>query len=393
MSAPGLNRAALATILGAAVAVSLNAGKVPAALPALRTEFGFDLVQASLLLSFFQIAGMALGLFGGMLADRFGARRAMRAGLLVAAGGSALGAAATDGATLLASRAIESVGFIVAVLPGPALLARGVPEARRRAVMGAWSAYMPTGMTLALVFTPLVAGVAGWRAAWAAIALACAALAWALGRVVAPDPPTALEHGAWGLMRDTLRAPRAWLLAAAFGCYAGQWMGVFGFLPTLYAEAGVPLAVAGALTAAGVAINVTGNLASGVLMQRGVPAWVLIAAASTAMAVGAWLCFGSGAPFALRYAGVLLFSALGGLIPGALFATTAAYAPHPRAIGTTTGLMQQGSTLGQFLAPPAIAAVATAAGGWHLTAWVTGLMAVGTAAVAVAMGRIERRGR
>ena len=380
----------IAAVLGAAIVVSLNVGKLPPALPLLREEFGLGLVGASLLVSLFQLAGMLLGLFGGMLADRFGPRRVMRIGLVAAAAGCAGGALAPGIGTLLASRAIESAGFILTVLPGPALIARGVAPARLKAAMGLWGTYMPAGMALGLVLSPPVFEAAGWRAAWWAIAAASIAMAALLGRAVAPDAAGHAAVGARALVLDTLRSPRPWVLAAAFGCYAGQWIGVFSFLPTLYVESGVALAVAGGLTAAGVAVNVLGNLAAGALLHRGTARATLIAAASVAMAAGAWLCFGSGAPFPLRYAGVLLFSTVGGMIPATLFATTAAYAPHPRAVSTTTGLMQQGSTLGQFVAPPLVAAVATAAGGWHLTAWATGAMAVGTLACAWAIARFER---
>ncbi len=383
----------LVAILAAAIVVSLNVGKLPPALPLLREEFGLDLVAASLLVSFFQLAGMLLGLFGGMLADRFGPRRVMRSGLVVAALASALGAASPGAPWLLASRALESAGFILAVLPGPALLARTTPPERLRGTMGAWSAYMPTGMALGLALTPLAYPSLGWRPVWLAIAVACLAMAVLLGRVVPPDPPGRVPDGALGLVRDTLRSPRPWVLAAAFGCYASQWMGVFSFLPTLYAEAGVPLALAGTLTALGVAVNVAGNLASGVLLQSGWPRWAPIVVAAVSMIVGAWLCFGSDAPFAVRYAGVLLFSAVGGLIPGTLFASTARDAPHARAVGTTTGLMQQGSTLGQFLSPPLIAAVHAASGGWHHTWWATGALALGDLACAWVLARFDRRDR
>jgi CP family cyanate transporter-like MFS transporter len=388
--APRASRATLASILAAAIVVSTNGGKLPPALPMLRAEFGLDLVQASLLVSFFQLAGMLLGLFGGMLADRFGPRRVMRAGLVLAGAGSALGALAPDAAVLLASRAVESAGFILTVLPGPALLARTVHAERLRGTMGLWSAYMPTGMALALVAAPLGYQALGWRPVWWTIAAASVVMALVLGRTVAPDAAGRVPDGALGLVRDTLRAPRPWLLALAFGCYAAQWMGVFSFLPTLYTEAGVPLALAGTLTAGGVAINLVGNLSSGLLLQRGVPRAALLAGASLAMIGGAWLCFGTDAPFAIRYAGVLLFSAVGGLIPGTLFASTPAYAPHPRAVGTTTGLMQQGSTLGQFLSPPLIAAVHGASGGWHHTWLATGGLALGALGVAWAMARIDR---
>ena len=379
-----------APVLAAAIVVSLNVGKLPPALPLLRTEFGLDLVAASLLVSYFQIAGMLLGLFGGMLADRFGPRRVMRIGLVVAAAGSALGAAATDATTMLASRAVESLGFILTVLPGPALAARIVPADRLRGAMGAWSAYMPAGMATALVVSPPVYELAGWRPVWWAIALASLAMAALLGRAVAPDPGGRPTHGAFALIRDTLAAPRVWVLAVAFGCYAAQWIGVFGFLPTLYTEAGVALSVAGLLTAGGVAINLVGNVASGVLLQRGASRAGLVALASAGMIVGAWLCFAAPVSFWTRYAGVLLFSAAGGLIPGTLFASTSAYAPHPRAVGTATGLMQQGSTLGQFLAPPLIAGVASASGGWHHTGWATGALALACIAAAAAMAAFDR---
>jgi MFS family permease len=393
LTSGGLPRAPLAAILAAGVVVSLNVGKLPPALPMLRAEFGLDLVAASLLVSFFQLAGMLLGLFGGMLADRFGPRRVMRGGLVLAAAGAALGALSTSAAVLLVSRAVESGGFILAVLPGPALLARHVPAVRLRGVMGLWSTYMPVGMALGLVLSPLAYQAVGWRPVWWAIAAASLGMAALLGPVVSPDPRGRVPDGALALVRVTLGSPRPWVLAAAFGCYAAQWMGVFSFLPTLYTEAGVPLTVAGLLTAAGVAINVVGNLSSGLLLQRGVSRPALIAVSALAMMLGAWLCFGSAAPFSVRYAGVLVFSAFGGLIPGTLFATTAAYAPHPRAVSTTTGLMQQGSTLGQFLSPPLIASVAAASGGWHHTGWVTGALAFGDLLLAGVIARIDRRDR
>lgn len=385
-------RVTLASVLAAGVVVSLNVGKLPPALPALQRDFDLTLLTASLLVSFFQLAGMVLGLFGGMLADRWGHRRVMRIGLVIAMLGSGLGAVSPSGAALLASRAVESAGFILTVLPGPALLARTVPAAQLRAVLGLWSTYLPAGMAAGLVLAPWLMAALGWRAVWAAVALACLVLALLLGRSVPPDPVRAGPQGGSGLdrIRLTLRSPRPWVLALAFGGYAGQWMGVFGFLPTLFAEAGLSLTLAGSLTAVGVLVNLIGNLASGLLLQRGVSRAGLMAGAALAMMLGALLCFGiEAAPFGLRYAGVLLFSAAGGLIPGTLFASTAQDAPHRDAVATTTGLMQQGSTLGQFIAPPLIATVTLASGGWHHTHWVTAALACTGLFAAWAMRRFD----
>jgi MFS transporter, CP family, cyanate transporter len=387
-------------IVAAGVVVAMHVGKLPPALPLLRNEFGMTLVQASFLVSLFQLAGSLFGVFGGMVADRLGPRRVMLGGIMITAAGSAAGALAGDAASLLASRAIESAGFILTVLPGPALLARTVELSRLRLMMGCWSAYMPAGMALGLALSPIGYAWFGWRPVWWAIAALSLAVAWAIMAIVPPDPRDHPAHPAvptsqptlFALVRDTLSAPRAWLLAVTFGCYASQWIAVFSFLPTFYQEGGVSLEVAGALTAVGAAFNVTGNVASGALLQRGLSRTTLMAAGAVSMLVGAWLCFGTDLPFAMRFAGVLLFSSMAGLIPGTLFATTPFYAPHAGAVSTTTGLMQQGSALGQFASPPVVAAVAVASGGWHNTWLVIGMMSGLVFALAFVFAALDRRG-
>jgi len=382
----------VALIVSAGVVVSMHVGKLPPALPLLRDEFGMTLVQASFLVSFFQLAGMLFGLVGGMVADRLGPRRVMLSGIVIASAGSASGALAEGATALLASRALESAGFILTVLPGPALLARTVDATRLRLVMGFWGAYMPLGMSLGLALAPIGYAWAGWRAVWWAIALGSLAVAAAIALRVPPDDPGRRVHGSMSLVRDTVSSPRAWLLALTFGCYSSQWIAVFSFLPTLYDETGISLALAGTLTAIGAAFNIAGNLASGALLQRGLSRTTLLVAGSASMIVGAWMSFGSDAPFWLRYAGVILFSSMAGLIPGTLFATAPYFAPHAGAVSTTTGLMQQGSAIGQFVSPPVVAAVAVASAGWHNTWLVTGAMSVAVIALAIAFvpaGRVR----
>jgi MFS transporter, CP family, cyanate transporter len=365
----------VALIVAAGTSGGANVGKVPISLPVLSEAFGLTLLQASLTISLFLLAAMLVGIFGGMLADRFGQRRVMLLGLLASAAGGILGASSTSATMLLASRAVESFGFIATVLPGPALLARLVSPHRLRPVMGLWACYMPLGMSIVLVLCPWLLDLIGWRGIWIAIAAASASLAAAVWWVLPPDPPRRHVTGSVALVMLTIGSVRPWLLAASFGVYAGQWMSVFGFLPTLYGAEGVASATAGVLTAVGAGINMTGNVGAGLLMQRGWRRHRLLIFAALTMLAAAWIIFASGAPFAVRYGALLAFSAVGGLIPGTLFASTPAFAPSSSTVSTTAGLMQQGSALGQFVTPPLLALLVSTSGSWSVTWLVTGTLA------------------
>lgn len=381
----------VALIVAAGTSGGASVGKVPISLPVLSDAFGLSLLQASLTISFFLLAAMLVGIFGGMLADRFGQRRIMVLGLVASAFGGLLGAASTSGTMLLASRAVESFGFIATVLPGPALLTRLVAGHRLRPVMGLWACYMPLGMSVVLILCPWLLEAIGWRGIWVVIAGLSLVLAVAVWRIVPPDPPRPAATRSMVLVKQTVGSLRPWLLASSFGVYAGQWMSVFGFLPTMYQQQGVPATAAGVLTALGVAVNMIGNFGAGLLMQRGWPRDRLLIFAALSMLIGAWLIFASSAPFPLRYAALLAFSAAGGLIPGTLFASTPSFAPNPSTVSTTTGLMQQGSALGQFLTPPLIALVVSGTGSWSATWMVTGVMAGINIALALVMRRLPAR--
>ncbi|NCT96808.1 MAG: MFS transporter [Comamonadaceae bacterium] len=365
---------AAALVVAVGVTCALHIGKLPVAIPALQTGLGVSLVQAGFLLSLVQLAGMALGLFVGLAADRIGPRRIMLVGLVALALGSAWGATAGSPADLLASRALEGLGFLLAVLPAPGLIRRHVAEPRLLAkALGWWGAYMPLGTALALLFGAPVIEWLGWRAVWLGLT-ACSLLALvALWRGLPSDAALAGQGAPLGpRLRRTLGAPGPWLVAVAFFLYSGQWLAVVGFLPTILAQAGVSGLLAGLLSAAAAAVNMGGNIGAGRWIARGGRPRVVMGFAYIAMGLGALLAFGlRGAPV-VQYLAVLAFSGLGGLIPGTLFGLAVRLAPGEDTISTTVGWMQQLSALGQFVGPPFVAWVATQVGGWQLTWVVTG---------------------
>jgi len=398
---------ALVVIL-AGVSAALHVGKLSPALPVLRDALGVTLLQAGFLLSLVQLAGMTLGLAVGLAADGLGLKRSMLAGLLVLALASLLGGWARDPQTLLLLRAVEGFGFLLVSMPAPSLIRHLVSARRMSAVLGWWGAYMPLGTASALLCGPLVIAWAGWQVWWWGLAVLTLIMGLWLWRVVPPDQVRAAGRAAsaaatqaegassWGLrLQQTLRSRGPWLVALSFAMYSSQWLAVIGFLPTIYAQAGLAAGTTAVLTALVAAVNMVGNIASGRLLTRGVRPQTLLYLGFGVMGLGTLAAFmtwpllpsGIGAPPLLRFVAVLLFSMLGGMIPGTLFSLAVHLAPSERTVSTTVGWMQQLSSLGQFAGPPLVAWVAAGVGGWQWTWVVTGLCSLVGIALATRLGR------
>ena len=376
-------------VIFSGVVAALQIGKLPPAMPELSQALGLSLMEAGFLLSLVQLAGMSLALAVGLSADGFGLKRSMLSGLVILGVASAMGATSESTTSLMVWRAVEGFGFLGVTLPAPGLIRKLVSEQHLRKLLGYWGAYMPAGTALTLLAGPMWLPEFGWRNWWLLFAILSWAMAIVLWRVVPADLSTSSDpesaHAssfkpvAWPQrLRETLSAPGPWWVALCFAMYSGQWLAVVGFLPSIYTQAGLLGATLGSLTALAAAVNMLGNMASGRLLQRDFHPSVLLAMGFFAMGLGAVLAF---AEFTqswpwLRYAGVLLFSACGGLVPGTLFSLAVRLASHERNVSTTVGWMQQGSAAGQFAGPPVVAWLASQVGGWQWTWLATGLCCV-----------------
>ena len=379
----------------------------------LREALGVTLLQAGFLLSLVQLAGMTLGLAVGLAADGLGLKRSMVAGLLVLFAASLLGGWAQDAQSLLLLRAVEGFGFLLVSMPAPSLIRHLVAPHRMSAMLGLWGAYMPLGTASALLCGPLVIALAGWQVWWWGLAALTLLMALWLWQVVPSDRVRASGHAeqrakagslaqtyAWPQrLRQTLGAPGPWLVALSFAVYSGQWLAVIGFLPTIYEQAGFAGSVTAVLTALVAAVNMVGNIASGRLLTRGVRPQTLLYIGFCAMGLGTLLAFvtfplapgAAGLPPVVRFLAVLLFSMVGGMIPGTLFSLAVRLAPSEGTVSTTVGWMQQWAAFGQFAGPPLVAWVASGAGGWHWTWSVTGACSVAGLMLARQLGRRSQR--
>ena len=401
-------------VILAGVAAALHVGKLPPAIPVLRDTLGVSLVQAGFMLSVVQMAGMTLGLVVGLAADSIGLRRALLSGLMLLSLAGAWGASAQDPGSLLILRGLEGCGFLLVVMPAPGLIRRLTPAARMPSMMGVWGTFMPTGTALALGCGPMMITWAGWRNWWLVPAFLTSIMFLWVWRTVTPDAkgpfdplsvdanvtPGARNIDGWlPRVRRTLGSKGPWLVAASFALYSAQWLAVIGFLPSIAEQAGMAGAGVASMLALVALVNVLGNVVAGRLLQRGLAARVLLTGGFSAMAIGAFVAFSTfGAASApddmlvLRYAGVLLFSMVGGVIPATLFLLAVTLAPDEGSVSTTVGWMQQLSALGQFVGPPMVAWVAALAGGWQWTWVVTGSCCVMGVLMAGQIGKELVRG-
>ena len=369
------------------VVIAMHVGKMPPAIPVLQQALGVTLVQAGFLLSAVQLAGMCLGVLAGMSADRLGLRRSLLTGQAILATASLCGMVVSSPSGLLLLRALEGLGFLLAALPAPSLIRQLVRPSQLPLYLGLWSTYMGTGIALALLAGPLAMQALGWQGWWGLLGLLSAAMALCIVWVIPSDqtrasttaasaPPPAADPPAawWAPLALTLRHRGPWQVALLFALYSSQWLAVIGFLPAIYAQAGLGASQAGALTDLASWINVVGNIAAGRLLQQGWCGRYLLWIGYSSMGLGAVLVFGTWTqelPM-LRYLAVLGFSAVGGLIPGVLFSLAVRVAPSERTVSSTVGWMQQCSSAGQFFGPPLIAWIAGNVGGWHWTWALTG---------------------
>jgi len=364
--------------------------KVPPALPQLRAELDLSLIASTFIVTTFNVLGMLAGMLAGMLGDRYGRKRLALIGLALMALGGLLGTLVDDFAPLLASRFIEGVGFILFAVSAPGLMSSMAATGSDRAkALGLWSAYMPSGGTLALVAAPLLMIPWSWRALWLVFAIG-AALAAVFVAFTVEEAPRA-RTSSLRLVMESLAQPGNVAMALLFACYVAQWTSVMVWLPTFLTEHGASTAGAAIGTALMVLANVPGNLLGGWLLSRRIPRGRLIVAAAAIAALCEIGMLPTVLPGDARFVLVLVFSFCSALMPASIFSGLPVHARSPQHIATGTGMVQQASNVGQFFGPLAIAWIASRFGGWEATLGVMLMFAAGAAACGFAISAIERR--
>ena len=341
-------------------------GKTFASLTLIIDELSLSLVQAGLILSLFSLIAAIAGAGFGLLSDRIGHLRMAIIGLAISATGSFAGALVSNIEFLLLSRLLEGFGFILTIVALPSLISRSTSERDRPLAMGLWGAFMPAGIGLSMIITPVLVDWHGWRGLWNDVGIML--LIWGailyLGFRRSPTPAK-LQLNAVEIAASVLRLGPL-LVVTGFVCYSSLYQSLTAFLPTmLVTDYNVPLAQAARFGAIVVVGNIIGNVGAGWLIGRGFMPWKLLTLSFIAMGLCAMLVFASFTEPALKIIAGFLFSAFGGMFPGTAFVLAARYSPSPSQMALMAGFMLQGAGLGQTIGPLMVSTVVEYSADWN----------------------------
>ena len=363
-------------------------GKTFAALALIIDELALSLVQAGLILSLFSLIAAFAGAGFGLLADRIGHLRMALAGIALSAAGSFAGALVSSIDWLLLTRLLEGFGFILTIVALPSLISRSASERDRPLAMGLWGAFMPAGIGLSMLITPLLVDWHGWRGLWNDVG--CMLLAWGavlyLGFRKSPAQP-GLQLKASEFIASVMRLGPL-LVVTGFVCYSSLYQSLTAFLPTMLVTGyDVPLARAAHFGAIVVVGNIIGNVSAGWLIGRGFAPWKLLTLAFVTMGLCAMLVFAGFTEPALKVVAGFLFSAFGGIFPGTAFVLAARYSPSPAQMALMAGFMLQGAGIGQTIGPLMVSSAVEFAGSWNAA----NLVVLAMAGIGLACALLLRR--
>jgi CP family cyanate transporter-like MFS transporter len=358
------SRVWVAFLAGCVAAFQL--GKTFASLTLIIDELSLSLVQAGLILSLFSLIAAFAGAGFGLLSDRIGHVRMALTGLAVSAGGAFLGAMAPNIEVLLLSRLIEGLGFILAIVALPSLISRSASDRDRPLAMGLWGAFMPAGIGLSMIITPVLIDWHGWRGLWNDIGFIM--LAWgAILALTFRGAPTraGIQLSTADFISNILRIGPL-LVVAGFVCYSSLYQSLTAFLPTiLVTDYSVPFAQAARFGAIVVVGNIIGNISAGWLIGRGFKPWKLLTVSFVTMGLCAMLVFATFSEPSTKIVAGFLFSAFGGMFPGTAFVLAARYSPSPSHMALMAGFMLQGAGIGQTIGPMMVSSVVEFSADWN----------------------------
>ncbi len=305
----------------AGVAIGYSFSDYAPLIPLLAPDLRIDEVRVGLLSTALFVVFLAATLVTTGLAERFGPKLIVGAGLTCTALGTVALAAAPDYAVALIGKLIQGLGATLTFIAGARYIAGLYGTGRSHFALGLYGGGYPLGSACALVAMPRFADALGdWRAAFwieAAFVAVCCAVWW-----FGPTVPQVVRAGS---MRQALRCGNCWwtsLQHAGFGLAvaSGTWITVF-----LLREFQISLTEAGALGSTLLIITTIARSFGGLVVARG---WLrtrqAMALANVLIVAGVVALALPERPLAVALVGITLLGIGGGLPYASIFNTLAA---------------------------------------------------------------------
>jgi MFS family permease len=343
----------------AGVIGGFQVGKAAVAVPVLQAELMLSLFAAAAIVGAYGLLGSIIGLPAALAASLLPAQRTLVAGLIVIGTGGMLGALAPDGFWLFATRALEGLGFLCVIFSAPRLFRLVTARADDQVVFACWSTYMPAGTGIMMLAGPALIAAFGWQGLWLFNGLLPLAYAALVARLDIPGGNTInpSDRNVRANLRESFASPGPILVGLAFGIHTLQYFALSSLLPALLVDRlGLSIAAAGVVSAAAVFANALGNLAAGLLLRRGVPLWIVLAAGFMTSGIAAFGVFNEAMPVVAVAAIATAILAITGLVPASLFAAAPVVAPTSALLAISLGLITQIGISGQLLGPTVLAA-------------------------------------
>lgn len=347
--------------IAAGIVIVMNLFKVSASLSLLTADLGIGASAGSWLVTVCTVVAVVLVLPAGGLADRFGPKRVGLFGLACAALGSAVGALCTDIGPLLASRALEGVGYGLTGVVSPAIIAEAFPPERRGFPMAVWSCWMDLGMLAVLNVANLVidpAVASSWKGLWWLCAALTAGLAavYALAVREGPRPEAGAGAGESVLLTSlagALKSPATWVVSSVFLLYNVGVLSLLTLAP-LYCQTqlGLGAAEANSYTSLLTIGMISGAFATGLVLVRvrTLRGRIMLLAASMALAAAVL-----GGAYVYTVDQIVPFMLLGGLalsiMPAVGFTIVPETPASPAFAGAAIGLFMLMGNLAGFGTP------------------------------------------
>ncbi len=374
-------------IIIASIIISFEYGKVPPSQPSMIEVLGLSYTMQGLLMTAFSVAAIIMGLVGGTLIDRFGARKIVSIALVISVIGNIISLFWTTDAGLLTARVMEGFGYGAVMTGGPVIISAWYEPAKRGLAYGVWGANVGVGMLICTGVADPILGTTDWTGMWifalVGAVLALVMVAICVGMPADEDRKDAfLDNGE--IAKDDTKHGLLWgylaplpILAAIIFFLIGGATDAFNAFTITYLNVFQGYDFGEATTCALIAS--VGFLVGAVIMgfvfakvkDKGMVLVVNVALAI--ICLFAW--FNLDLPLYAMYAIALIIGIILGAGPTAFFAVAPMTARSAGTVGAATAIIVLGQNVGTLIVPTVIGMVLDASG-YSMAATVMGGLGV-----------------